>query len=430
MSEENINDAWAQFNLYGSFEMDKYRSSASTSLPGDTKASITMSNIDEKHDASISTEKGENTSSLFDKDTPPESAPISSPLCISTKTKISFLNTDNIDITLLFWAVPIHPYYLPGIGIIKKQIKVSCHSQEETDDINTEISKVNHNREFCEETIIDNINTCDNNTPGVSGKYKMSRKISIGVCKKSIANQSNKQKRAFFNCIVLILRIHMEEEQIPYKEIHVKIFNTGKMEIPGVQSEKMYKLVIDLIITTLSACNIYGNDGVPLRCHEEMTETVLINSNFNCGFYIDRDEMYSLLKYKYRMHCNFDSCSYPGIQCKFYYDTSLDIGETQSGVLPKHKNYLEISFMIFRTGSVLIVGKCESEVLYEIYDRIKWILTEEYKAIYNSNVQSCDKFIKKEKIVKYKTVYIYKEEFHNGDTKESDTTTETIDTYI
>ena len=86
--------------------------------------------------------------------------------------------------------------------------------------------------------------------------------------------------------------------------------------------------------------------------------------------------------------------------------------------------------MIFRTGSVLIVGKCESEVLYEIYDRIKWILTEEYKAIYNSNVQSCDKFIKKEKIVKYKTVYIYKEEFHNGDTKESDTTTETIDTYI
>jgi TATA-box binding protein (TBP) (component of TFIID and TFIIIB) len=406
MSEENINDAWTKFNLYGSFEMEKTSTSAS-SAPA--KGEYTNSSY--KDGTSCSFDNGENTASIFERDQPTERAPDSSPLCISTKTKIAFLNTDNIDICLLFWAVPIHPYYLPGEGIIKKQIKVSCHSQEETDEIDCEISKVNDKNEYCEETIIDNINTIDINTPGSNGKYKMSRKISIGVCKKSIANQSNKQKRAFFNCIVLILRIHMEEDQVPYKEIHVKIFNTGKMEIPGVQSEEMYKLVIDLIIKTLSSCNIYGSEGVPLVCHEEKTETVLINSNFNCGFYINRDEMYSILKYKYRMHCNFDSCSYPGIQCKFYYDTSMDSSESQSGVLPKHKNYLEISFMIFRTGSVLIVGKCESDVLYKIYEKIKWILTEEYKEIYNSNIQSCDKFVKKEKVVKYKTVYIYKEEY-------------------
>ena len=65
--------------------------------------------------------------------------------------------------------------------------------------------------------------------------------------------------------------------------------------------------------------------------------------------------------------------------------------------------------MIFRTGSVLIVGKCESEVLFEIYDIIKGILIDEYKTIFNSNILSCDKFVKKEKVVKYKTTYIYKE---------------------
>ena len=411
MSEENINDAWAQFNLYGSFEMEKYNSSSNSDA---NKCYDSCNDSTEKlGDFKITNEEDGNNVKEFGRDPIPERTPLPSPLCISTKTKISFLNTDNIDINMLFWSIPILPYHIPGEGIIKKQIKLSCHNPEETDNINKEINKVKEQNELCEETLIENINTSDNNTPGNNGKYKISRKISVGICKKTMANQSHKQKRAFFNCIVLILRIFMEEEEVPYKEIHVKIFNTGKMEIPGVQSDEMYKSVINLIISTLSSCNILGNNGESLTCHEDKTETVLINSNFNCGFYIDRDEMYSLLKYKYRMHCNFDSCSYPGIQCKFYYDTILDSSMEQSGVLPKHKNYLEISFMIFRTGSVLIVGKCESEVLYEIYEIIKNILMKEYKSIYNANIQTCDKFVKKEKVIKYKTSYIYKEVYND-----------------
>ncbi len=390
--EDSINDAWTHFNLYGSLEIDKLEAATSCGsglLPENKDVNSSDSSSSVLHVAST------------------EIAPTPSSLCISTKTKISFLNTDNIDISSLFWNVPILPYYLPGEGIIKKQIKLSSHNPTETEDIDYELSQVRSRNEYCEETIIDNINIVDEVTPGASNKYKMSRKVSIGLCKKSIANQTNKQKRAFFNCIVLILRIHMEREVVPYKEIHVKIFNTGKMEIPGIQNDDMYHGVIDLIIRTLRECGVMGNKGETLTCFNEKSETVLINSNFNCGFYINRDEMYSLLKYKYRMHCNFDSCSYPGIQSKFYYDTTLGDSQTQTGVLPKHKNYLEISFMIFRTGSVLIVGKCESNILFEIYEIIKRILVEEYKKVCNSDIQSCDKFVKKEKVVKYKTSYIY-----------------------
>jgi len=41
--------------------------------------------------------------------------------------------------------------------------------------------------------------------------------------------------------------------------------------------------------------------------------------------------------------------------------------------------------MIFRTGSVLIVGKCEEHVLYKIYDFIKQILETEYDKIHSIN---------------------------------------------
>ena len=43
--------------------------------------------------------------------------------------------------------------------------------------------------------------------------------------------------------------------------------------------------------------------------------------------------------------------------------------------------------MIFRTGSVLIVGKCEESVLREIYEFIKNILVVEYKQVFEENTE-------------------------------------------
>ena len=43
--------------------------------------------------------------------------------------------------------------------------------------------------------------------------------------------------------------------------------------------------------------------------------------------------------------------------------------------------------MIFRTGSILIVGKCDEKILYIVYHFIKNILEEEYKDIYVSNIE-------------------------------------------
>jgi hypothetical protein len=43
--------------------------------------------------------------------------------------------------------------------------------------------------------------------------------------------------------------------------------------------------------------------------------------------------------------------------------------------------YYEVSFMIFRTGSILIVGKCNEEILHTIYRFICTILETEYTTI-------------------------------------------------
>jgi len=204
--------------------------------------------------------------------------------------------------------------------------------------------------------------------------------------KKDLLGGNQKKKRAFFNCFVLILRINCgrcenpedraPEDDVLYKEMHVKVFNTGKLEIPGIQEDKTLVQVLDLLVTTLRP--LLGDD---LSYLKDRCETALINSNFNCGFFIDRDKLFHLMKYKYRINTNYDSCSYPGIQCKFYYIPNKEEQTGQQPVNLDDNNYYEVSFMIFRTGSILIVGKCNEYILNVIYQFIKKILETEFSGI-------------------------------------------------
>jgi len=90
------------------------------------------------------------------------------------------------------------------------------------------------------------------------------------------------------------------------------------------------------------------------------------------------------------MNCNYDSCSYPGIQSKFYYipDNPPDEQTGQQPVSMQHTLYYEVSFMIFRTGSILIVGKCNEDILMVIYRFICSILTTEYSTIEMGSIPS------------------------------------------
>ena len=187
-----------------------------------------------------------------------------------------------------------------------------------------------------------------------------------------------------------------------FKEFHVKVFNTGKVEMPGVQNEANFQEALAMLLTTLQP-----HIETKLDYRDNSVVTVLINSNFKCGFYINREALYDILRNKYDIQAIYDPCSYPGIQCKFYYNHDLQCKrQTGSQVLCKKTspNISDVSFMIFRTGSVLIVGKCEDFVLIRIYEFLKDILFKEYKNICQKNIKEGD--VVKEKTKKRRTKHI------------------------
>lgn len=295
--------------------------------------------------------------------------PVSTPLYVSTNTVISFLNQP-IDLKTIFWQIPVIPYNLPSIGVIKKQMKFNSATPEEVARIEDNVSKY----EYGHCNIIQHID----NPKGII-KYKDVRKVTVGISKKDIVSYRIKPKGAFYNCFVMILRVQMEGV---YKEFHVKIFNTGKIEIPGIQRYDQLPHIIELLLSIL---RIYHPS---LSYNKSCEETVLINSNFNCGYFINRAELYQLLKYKYNISSVYDPCSYPGIQCKIYYKDHVVTTVEE----------IAVSFMIFRTGSILIVGKCSQEVIQSIYQYLTTILVEEYSNVVDHNCSHIKKEIHIRKI--------------------------------
>lgn len=278
-----------------------------------------------------------------------DEAPQCSNLKISTKSKIIYMN-QRFDLESLFWKVPVVNYDLHNEGIIKKQMKFNFTCQKQVDEFEEKIK----NEKYVNSTILNKI---DNPSGRVS--FKDVRKIDIGYCKKDIVKPNKPSKSAFYNCFVIIFRQIYKGK---YREFHAKLFNSGKIEIPGIQHDDMLEISVNFLIN-----NISKYCSKPLFELKEKRELVLVNSNFNCNYYLNREIFLDILKKKYKVKCNMDSCSYPGIQCKYKIEDD--------------KNIKEVSFMIFRTGSVLIVGKCDDDQLNEIYQFLVNIFKREYKSI-------------------------------------------------
>jgi hypothetical protein len=329
-------------------------------------------------------------------------------LYISTKTKVLFLNIP-IDIHSIFWKIPIVEYWKPQEGVIKKQMKIVSKTPEEYEGY----CKMLENNYYYTENVIKQIN----NPQARRIKFKDERKLTVGISKKDIMNCRGKVKNAFYNCFALIMRFEYDGL---FREIHVKVFNTGKLEIPGILNADLFTIVKRMILEQLQPFI-----DTPLTFSESNEEdNVLINSNFNCGFYIQRDKLYHILKSKYGIESSFDPCSYPGVKCKFYfnhefgYDTNRQNGcveeadrSMKMSELGLNMKYTEVSFMIFRTGSCLIVGNCSEKILQYIFDFIKQVLHDEYQHI---RVENEEYTVKNKQVKMRKKTLNVENHYYNG----------------
>jgi hypothetical protein len=343
---------------------------------------------------------------------PPYWCPVVSDIRISTKTIMTTLVHESamMNIMLLFWKLPVIPYHHFKNGIVKKKIAFILTNEQMVADLLERVRQIDATDIMVKESRIASKSRTSTN----GGEYKDTRSVCIGLSKKNIMykhkrdddvtkKKQEKPENAFGHCIALIVRVFYDSL---FREYHVKLFQTGNVEIPGTADSACIPVIMDELKNQLSSFM-----DAQLIYTRSLFCTILINSAFRCNFTIHLKPLISILNKKYHILATFDKCSSPGIQCKFYYNTHIS-PELQTGVKPdyeptststsdikkKNKTFKikkqemavagikEITFIIFRTGGVLVVGKCNEFELMHIYKFIKRMLVAEYETIYNTSV--------------------------------------------
>jgi hypothetical protein len=298
----------------------------------------------------------------------PAEPPEPTPIYISTRTKLVFLNQP----VLLdrFWDLPVISYNAHVPGIVKKIKLFKSTSQEQLDALQDRVRST----PFVDEQLLSRAKPTAANPTA----FLDVRKISVGMSHKDLFLRRPKKTKAFANCFVIMLRVLLSPAT--FGEFHAKVFNTGKIEIPGVLNQDMFERIRDGVCVALQpAC-----EG-PVSFLTEEDDIVLINSNFHCRFFVLRHALHTLLRTKYRLDTTLDPCAYPGIITRFYYRLHPpshpfeQTGVQEVGV--PRAAYLKITFMVFRTGSVLIVGKCTESMLNEVYEFINRVFRTEFATI-------------------------------------------------
>ena len=110
---------------------------------------------------------------------------------------------------------------------------------------------------------------------------------------------------------------------------------------------------------------------------------VLINSDFDIGFKINREKLYRYMLDR-NVYCTYEACTYPGVNIKYYYNTDYKtngICNCESmcdGKSDDENKCKKITIAVFKSGKIIITGAQTYNQLDIVYKYIKTLLIDNY----------------------------------------------------
>jgi len=211
------------------------------------------------------------------------------------------------------------------------------------------------------------------------GQYtdtKSNRTLNNIKKKRNIKNK--KDKKNFYNQVSIVV---FSDEG---KKINIKLFSNGSIHMTGCKDiVNSISALKNLFIQLKKIKAIYDpiNNKIVEKSFVENSENldvskiynfkiVMINSNFNIGFNIDRDKLYDLITIKNIAECSYDPIIHACVNIKYDCDNKT------------------VSIFVFESGSIIITGANNGKHILDAYNFINKLLCTNYKQIYKSNILS------------------------------------------
>ena len=204
-----------------------------------------------------------------------------------------------------------------------------------------------------------------------------------GTSFKDIMLKPKTTKTSFFNQATLVVR--REISPLIWKEINVKLFRNGGVQMTGVRSLEMSSEAIVWLVNYLTArCTAEPIFETPPNIHKQQVQ--LVNTDFSIGAKVRRDILHRILSDVYRLNSSYESAIYQGVKTKYFYNSQRPAG-APPGLCPCSKlckgtgdgsaigECKKITISPFQTGQVIITGARTMEQINEAYEFIKGVFT-------------------------------------------------------
>jgi TATA-box binding protein (TBP) (component of TFIID and TFIIIB) len=171
-----------------------------------------------------------------------------------------------------------------------------------------------------------------------------------------------------------------------WKEINVKLFRNGGVQMTGVRSIEMASDALHWLVGYLQAqCT-----GAPIfsdtpNIHKEQVQ--LVNTDFSIGAKVRRDVLHRILSDKYGLNSSYESAIYQGVKTKYFYNAECP-ADAPPGLCPCDRlckgsgdgstigACKKITISPFQTGQVIITGARTMDQINEAYVFIKRVFAE------------------------------------------------------
>ena len=192
-----------------------------------------------------------------------------------------------------------------------------------------------------------------------------------GFSEKLLKKKRKKKKKKIFYNQVTINVIHEG------KIMNVKLFNNGRIQITGLKKEEQASNLVESLIEYFWEFDIFEH---PVQLiHKEI---VLINSDFELGYEIEREALHEEIV-DYGIYSSYESCIYPGVNIKYFMNTNNFDGICDclgmcngKGRADGDGDCKKVTIAVFKSCKIIITGGQHTDQLETAYRFIKNFIDE------------------------------------------------------
>jgi len=177
-----------------------------------------------------------------------------------------------------------------------------------------------------------------------------------------------------------------EQKEVAWKEVNIKLFANGGIQMTGVTSESFARSALDWLyelIQSFPESPFYQ----PVGIHRFSVQ--LINTDYSINRFINQDALHKLLINEYNLFSMLEKTIYQGVNTKYFYNTS----NRRPGICSCQKickgqgtgegegQCKRITMSIFRTGKIIITGARQMKQIETAYAFLNEVFQQHQHAV-------------------------------------------------